>query len=111
MNNKEVLKKLYKIAQNQQKIIRKLAQASEGIQLNAGVLQNLADRFLGKGNAQVQYASLTSENGVVTVGLTVANQEEYDTHAAMFERALTTPNVLVSADGARHSASQASVNA
>jgi hypothetical protein len=120
--DKEVLKKLYKIASNQQKILRKLAQeapiAPMTIKLNVGVIQNLVDRFAGAGTAQVQSASLQtatdSSNNVVKklmMSVLVLNREAYNKVSGGIETALKSPNALVDDKGERHTAQDVSINA
>lgn len=122
-NNKEVLKKLFKIAENQQKIIRKLAQDVAAvpatspatpmqtlISLNLGVLQNVVDSLLGKGKVQLLSASLSNEGGKLLSSLKAADKDTFDRMRTYIEDALKRPNVLVDTEGKRHSASEVSLN-
>ncbi len=117
--DKEVLRKLYKIAKNQQKVLRKLAQdAAMTTQINVGVVQNVVDKLAGAGSAQVQSASLrtatdASNNVVKTLMMSVQvlNREAFDRARGNIEMVLKRPDMLIDDQGNRHTAQTVSINA
>lgn len=116
--DKELLKKLYKIARNQQKIIRKLAQDTAiTTSINTGIVQNVVDKLAGAGSAQVQSATLKTAtdatNNVVKtliMSVQVLNEDTFSRARGNIEMALKRTDVLVDDQGNRHTAQAVSIN-
>ena len=114
--DKEVLRKLYKIASNQQKILRKLAQATD-TPINVGVIQNIVDKLAGAGSAQVQSALIRtatdSTNTVVKtllMSVQALNKEAFDQAKGNIEMVLKRLDMLIDDQGNRHTAQAVSIN-
>jgi hypothetical protein len=116
--DKDILKKLAKVIQNQQKIIHKLAQdagvmplqTGELVKINVGVVQNIIDSLAGKGVGQVQSASFDNTPARFMSSIKVSNPEKFDAARSNLDIALKRSGVLVGEDGKRYTAKEVSLN-
>jgi hypothetical protein len=116
--DKEILKKLVKVANNQQKIIHKLAQNvsatplsnKPSVKINVGIIQNTIDALAGKGVAQVQSASFDEPSAKLMGSVKTNNPAKFDEVRSNIEMVLKRSDALVGEDGQRYTAKEVSLN-